>query len=201
MKTMKQITIAISLLLAFGQMSAQKLSYGLQGGANFAVQSSIGDLYNNDDVRVGFQAGGFGNYSFSDNFSLQTEVNYTQNGSQNEEVKNSYDYISVPVLANYSLTQSKNELWTLSLYAGPYVSFLVNAESEFDNKELSDIDLTGNTNETEFGVTYGFSVRHPVYNHNISLNVRFGMGLTDYDKNDSDPKNKYFGVGIAYELN
>jgi hypothetical protein len=200
MKTMKQITIAISLLLAFGQLNAQKLSYGIQAGANFAVQSSIGDLYNNDDIRVGYQAGGFGNYSLTDNFSLQTEVNYTQIGSQNDEVKNCYDYFSVPLLANYSLTQSKNEAWTLSLYAGPYVSFLVNAESVFENSEYSDIDLTDNTESTEFGVLYGFSVKRPIYNHNVSLNVRFGMGLTAYDVDDSDPRNKFFGIGLAYEL-
>ena len=197
---MKQITLVLSILLAYSQMNAQRITYGFQGGANFAVQSPIGDIYHNDDIKTGFNVGAFGNYSFNKVFSLQTELNYVQNGSQNEIAKNSYNYISIPVLANYCIPQKADVKWQINLFAGPNVSFLLKAEQKLSDNETSNMDLIDNTNNTEMGIVYGFSVKHPIQNHSVIFNFRFGLGLTPYDVNDSDPKNKYTGIGIGYEF-
>ena len=196
----KKITMALSMLLAYSQMNAQGITYGFQTSANIAVQSPIGDIYNNDDFKAGFNVGVFGNYNFNKAFGLQTELNYMQNGSQTEIVKNSYNYISVPVLVSYNLLQKANENWRINLYVGPYVSFLLNAERKYSDNETSNMDLVDNTNITELGVVYGFSVKHPIQNHYVVLNLRFGLGLTPYDVENSDPKNKHIGIGIGYEF-
>lgn len=200
MNNLSKLTVLVGAVLMSTSLMAQDFNYGVQGGANFAVQSSIGDIYDNDDIRSGFSAGAFVNYSFTEKFSLQTEINYDQKGSKYDNIENNYDYLSIPILASYELHKGNKTPWSLDFNVGPYASFLLSAETDFSNPELGTIDQVDNTNSAEFGMQAGFTVRYPINNQNVLLNLKYGMGLTAYDKDDSDPKNKFFGIGIGYEF-
>jgi len=201
MKTINRITFTLVLLSAFWSLSAQDFRFGIQAGTNFAVQGPIGDYYNNDEIRVGLHAGVFGNYSFNESIYLQTELNYDQKGAKDGDYKINYDYLSVPVLFNYSLGKSWKTPLRFNIYTGPYAAFLLNAESKIDNGEINEtLDLKDNTNNTEFGWITGFGMRYPINEQSILFNVRLGLGLSAFDKNDSEPKNKYIGVSLGYEF-
>ena len=201
MKTISRITLTLGLILTLGSLSAQDFKFGIQAGTNLAVQSPIGDYYNNEDIRAGLHAGVFGNYSFNESIYLQAELNYDQKGSQTKDATNKYDYVSVPVLFNYSLGKSWKTPLRFNIYAGPYASFLVNAETEFDTEELNEtIDMKDNTENTEFGIITGFGLRYPVKESSLMFNIRLGLGLTSVDKIDADPKNKYIGLSLGYEF-
>lgn len=201
MKTISKITLTLTLLVAFVNANAQNFRFGLQAGTNLAVQSPIGDYYNNDEIRVGLHAGIFGNYSFNESLYLQTELNYDQKGAKDGDFKINYDYLSVPVLFNYSLGKSWKTPLRFNIYTGPYAAFLLNAESKIDNGEIDETsDLKDFTNNTEFGWVTGFGMRYPINNQNLLFNIRLGLGLTSYDKNESDPKNKYIGLSLGYEF-
>jgi hypothetical protein len=60
--------------------------------------------------------------------------------------------------------------------------------------------MKDNTENTELGAIMGFGLRYPVKESNILFNVRLGLGLTSFDKNDADPKNKYIGLSLGYEF-
>lgn len=197
----KKITgIGLVLSLAFS-VNAQKINYGIKAGSNFSVQSEAGDLYNNDDIRTGLHFGAFGNYSLSEKFKLQTEINYDQKGSKYDNVTNSYEYISVPVLAKISLGKSLRTPLHFNVYAGPYAAFLINAETEMSGIENGQsIDKKDNTEDTEFGLVGGFSINYPISNSTIFLDFRLGLGLNNYDKNDEDLRNKYFGISLGLEF-
>jgi len=201
MKTINKITLTLGLILTLGSLSAQHVKFGIQAGTNLAVQSPIGDYYNNDEIRAGLHAGIFGNYHFNESLYLQAELNYDQKGSQTKDITNKYDYVSVPVLFNYSLGKSWKTPLRFNLYSGPYVSFLVNAESEIDTDEINEtFDVKDNTENVEFGIITGFGLRYPVKESNLLFDIRLGLGLSSFDKNEADPKNKYIGLSLGYEF-
>ncbi len=196
MKTINKITLTLGLVLAIGSLNAQNFKFGIQAGTNLAVQSPIGDYYNNEEIRAGLHAGFFGNYSMNDNIYLQAELNYDQKGSKADDATAKYDYISVPVLFNYSLGKSLKTPLRFNIYAGPYAAFLVSAKVEAN----SEIDMKDQTESTELGTIIGFGLRYPVKESNILFNIRLGLGLTSFDKNEADPKNKYIGLSLGYEF-
>ena len=203
MKTIKfrTLVLVLSLVMSVGAF-AQDFHYGIKGGANFAVQSEVADYFNNSDIRTGLHAGVYGNMSLNDKFSLQTEVNYEQKGSNSENVTSSYDYISVPVLVKYSLGKSDKTALTFNINAGPYVAFLLNAESEVNHGDgiTNTIDAKDNTENVEFGSIIGFGMAYPVGNKNLTFDIRLGLGLTAFDKDNSDLSNKYIGISLGYEF-
>lgn len=196
----KTIGLALTLGLAFS-LNAQKFNYGIKAGSNFAVQSKTGDLYNNEDIKTGFNVGAFGNLSLSENFKLQTEVNYNQKGSEYENITNYYEYLTVPILAKVSVGKSFRTPLHFDLYAGPYAGFLLNAETEISGSENNQtIDNKENTNDTEVGLMGGFSIIYPLNDSHIFLDFRLGLGLNDYDKNNDELRNKYFGISLGLEF-
>ncbi len=201
MKTLSRITLTVVLLSTIIGLNAQSFKYGVQAGSNFSVQSQIGDYYNNSDIRTGLHAGVFGNYSFNESITLQTEVSYDQKGSKTGTIKNNFDYVTVPVLIKYSLGKSWKTPLRFNIYTGPYVGFLINAESKNESAEVNETtDLKDATNKAEVGLISGFGIKYPVSNHNILFDVRLGLGFSPYDKVNYVPKNKYIGLSLGYEF-
>lgn len=198
MKTikMKAVLIMISVILAVS-VNAQELHYGIKAGTNFAVQSQVADYADNSEIRVGFTAGAFGNYSISNTFSLQAEINYEQKGGKTDEVKNRYDYLTVPVILKYSLGKSDNTPIRFNINAGPYAGYLLNSETEYDGNTT---DLNDDSESMEFGAVAGFGMEYPIANNSITLDLRLSLGLTGYEKDNSTPKNKYVGITLGYQF-
>jgi len=161
------------------------------------VQSDIASYFENDKIRTGLSAGLFANRILADNLDLQAEINYSQKGSKSATTVLKYDYIEIPVLLKYSLGKSDATDLKMNINGGPFASFLVNAESTFND---IDTDLSDSTEDVEFGVIAGLGFKYPVAKNNLVLDIRLGLGLTPYDKNDSDPNNKYFGITLGYEF-
>ena len=198
MKTLKIKSLVISLALLISvSVSAQNFHYGVKAGANFAVQSEIANYFDNNNIRTGLSVGAFGNYEINNWFSLQAEANYDQKGGKSENTVNKYDYITVPVLAKFSLGKSDKTKLKFNLNVGPYAGFLLGAESEVEDVT---VDLKDNTENFEIGAIAGFGMKYPIANNNIVFDLRLGLGLNSYDKNDSDPSNKYVGVTLGYEF-
>lgn len=198
MKVINLKTTVVALLLLIGlSASAQKVHYGVHAGANFAVQSEIAEYYSNNNIRTGLHAGIFGNYELSSKFALQMEANYDQKGGKYEDVIQKYDYISVPVLAKYSLGKSDLTALQFNINAGPYASYLINAEAEFNGIST---DLKSISKDFEFGVIAGFGMKYPIAKNALVFDLRLGLGLTDYETINSDPSNKYIGVSLGWEF-
>jgi hypothetical protein len=201
MKTTRSIFFFLCTILSIGNLSAQKFNFGVQVGSNFAVQSQIGDYYNNEDIRVGLHSGIFTKLALKNKVSIQAEINYDQLGSNSADVKNSYDYLNVPILVNYLLGKSDLTPLNFDLYAGPYAGYLLKAESHISTNEMEQTtDQKDNTNKFTGGIILGFGLRYPVENQNILLDIRLGLGLEPYDKANYEPKNKYIGISLGYQF-
>jgi outer membrane protein with beta-barrel domain len=196
----KVITVLI-VVLTVVSLNAQDFKYGVKAGANFSAQSELGDIFDNNEIRTGFNAGVYGNYSLNKRFSLQSELNYEQKGSDNDEAISKLDYLTIPVLANYSLGETRNSALNFSVYAGPYAGILLNSEMESDVEGITqDVDIDDQTENAEFGMVGGFIMKYPINEQSIFLDVRFALGLTSYDKNNSDLRNKTVGINLGFEF-
>lgn len=200
MRTIKTGSIIIILLFLSSGINAQKINYGIQGGLNGALQSKLGALYDNSDFRTSYRVGVFTNYELNDKFKAQVELNYDRRGSEDEEVLNSYDYLAVPILANYQLHKGMNTPWSFDVFLGPNTAFLINAKTSFDNKENQDIDQFDHTKKVELGAMGGFIVRYPILNNNLILNINYSLGLTRLNDLDSEVRNKIINLSIGYEF-
>jgi len=193
----------LGLFVALGTigMNAQDLHYGVKAGTNFSVQSEIGDLYNNNEFRTGLNAGIFGKYELSDKVFLQSEINYEQKGSSYKNTTAKFDYLTIPVLVGYSMGESGNSALKFNIYAGPYAGILINAESvvEIDGVDET-TDLKEQTNNAEIGIMGGFVVKYPINDKSIFLDFRLGLGLSPYDIDNNEPKNKYVGISLGLEF-
>jgi len=197
MKTLrKTLLIALTLTITTGVFS-QKVHYGIKAGSNFAVQSEIADYFENNQIRVGLSAGVFGNYAINKTMQLQAEVNYDQKGAKSEDVTAKYDYISVPLLFKYSLGKSDHTALKFNVNLGPYAAFLLNSELELEDQT---IDMADETENFEAGAILGFGMKYPVGNNHLLLDLRMGLGLTNFDKENEEPNNKYIGLTLGYEF-
>lgn len=152
---MKKTLLAGAMALAFGTLTAQDMSFGLRAGyARTAIQVEDPD----GEWKGGFTGGLFGNYAFSDKFSLQVEALYLQAGvikNSNLEMQLpvgplvyeysalgqttiSNDYIAVPVFGRYNIGSGG-----LQFDLGIQVGFLASSNLEWEG----DVTLTGPTGD------------------------------------------------------
>jgi len=202
MKKIQASLVALAMLLVFAMpASAQKFHYGIKAGLNGAVQSGIADYYDNSNIRYGLTAGLIGNYHFNDNMMLQAELDYDQKGSHSTNIDTKYDYISVPVLFDYSFGHTYHTKLSVHLNAGPYIAFLANAKkTEKINGVDQTTDMMAGSNKVEAGALFGVGFRQPVGKHFLFWDVRLTIGLSHFDKADSQSNNKMIGVTMGYEL-
>lgn len=202
MKTNKKYSLLLALIIGLTtNLEAQNFKYGVNAGTNFSVQSETGDLYNNDDIKQGWHAGIYVNYYLTENLSLQAELNYDQKGSENANISNTYEYLSVPILAKWSLGKSNITPLNFNLYAGSYFGILAAAKRNLKNIENTEtIDIKSNSESNEFGLLGGFGISYPIKSSSILLDFRIGLGLNSFDKSDNQLRNKYFGINLGYEF-
>jgi outer membrane immunogenic protein len=194
--------------LAFAQQ------FGVKGGMNVSSLSEGSNIIDQTE-KISFNAGVFYNVPVAKNFSVQTEILYSELGSKVTLGDNSYSpeysrnlgYISAPVMFQYNATPR------FYLEAGPQVSVLVSANDKLesdlilidnnleliDNNLELDTDRSNNYSTFDFGVGLGAGY---YFTPNLGLTARYTVGLTDIIKNNTgdNVKNNLFQVGLAYKF-
>lgn len=194
--------------MAQGYSSPDKKSFaegGIKGGVN------ISNLYvkdvNDENARVGFHVGLYGQLFASEVFAIQPEVNYSTKGNKivtnqgviDQTTKFNLNYIDVPVLAVFKLGKA------VEIHAGPYWAYLVGAnidtegdlddgfyEIDRDNFENWDFGLAG-------GIGFNFGA--------TQLGARYNYGLRDIAKSSGaramlgNSKNSVGQIYLAVNLN
>jgi hypothetical protein len=121
--------ISILILHATAAFS-QELSYGLKGGLNFsdvAISHYINpDAESNFKVKAGLHAGVYASALLSKDFSLASELLYSNKGVKAGNRIN-LNYINLPVLIQYNLSQKS------LIEGGPEIGYLFSARSRYGN--------------------------------------------------------------------
>lgn len=194
------------MFLGLQNMSAQESVYfGVKGGINISTfkGDGFGD-FNNPDPLTSFNLGLLAEIPVSDKFSVQPEVLYSGQGFDLESKSNArdaeyqLDYINIPVLAKYYLTDG------LSLEAGPQVGFLVNSEIDTNPRgDGGDVPLNEDQfNKVDLSLALGASYK---FRGGFFVNARYNFGLSDvYDDSfsnffsNSDVKHSVLQGGIGF---
>ena len=195
---MKKLLFVLSTFIgvhSFAQTSVT--TFGAKGGVNFSSISNKG--YDDTKTRTGFHAGLFANMPISDNFSIQPEVLYSQEGAKVTRTYNSakissklnLDYVQVPIM--FQVRPVKQ----FYIEAGPQFGFLVNAKAKGDlavgnnNVANTTLDVKDQTKSFNFGLGAGLGYD---ITENIGIGARYNFGLSDINKNGNtninNPDNK-----------
>lgn len=215
MKNIEKISLAVLLLLGFTTISNAQINdaaaqFGVKGGANFS------NLYNDDvddnNVLTSFNAGVYATLPLTDFMAIQPEVLYSRKGAEmvynnafvSGTAKFKLNYIEVPVLLKVNLAKN------LSVHAGPYFSYLVDAQitnetdsGSFDFEETYDND---DFNKFDAGLAAGIGLDFDKF----GIGVRYNYGLSTVGKERTiagqtytipDGKNSNLSLYLAVQLN
>lgn len=216
-------TIALAFV-AFAVSAQVQISVGPRVGinlANFSVddEEEIGEL----DNRLGFLAGVVGEFRFSENLALQSELGFIQKGAKSEfsfedpqlgtiseEANFIFNYLEVPVLFKAGTSFGQVRLDGL---IGPSFGYAMSAKGkykttiggeteeeeesiDFDDEGISRFDLG-----LQFGAILGIDLSETAQ---IFVDGRYLLGLSNLneDSEDGDIKNKglAFSAGVLFDL-
>lgn len=206
MKTTCMMGILTLLFLSGAVVSstAQDRRMGIKGGLN--LSNLYVDDVDDENARVGFHVGVYGQIVSTETFAIQPELLYTTKGSESEwnglidqTVKFNLNYLELPVLAVFKLGESAE------IHIGPYFSYLLgaNIDTEGDlggtNEELD----RDNFKSFDFGLSGGFGLNFGA----VQIGARYNYGLSEIADSDAadlllgDAKNSCAQVYVALNLN
>ncbi|WP_430409593.1 porin family protein [Kordia sp.] len=176
----KQLLITLFCFVCICITNAQEITkpVGKQTTFGFKVGLSgnhFGNQFNDSFTGVEFYAGLFLETSLSENFSIQNELLFST-------FTDSYDFIEVPILLKYKISDK------FSLFAGPKLDFLINESNDlFQFKPLGI--------SAEIGVQYNISKRFFLegrYSHSFTKQVNVRSGSSEA------LRTLRFGVGFRF---
>jgi len=173
--------MAVVLTAAFANAQDKKgsgdsMSFGVKGGLNsFTVTNSTGAK-----SKIGFQLGGFAEFKVSDKFSVQPELMYTAQGTKNDVATLNLNYINIPVIAKYFVTED------ISIQAGPQIGFLMSAK--YDGTDVKD-----SFKSMDYGLNLGAGYN---LNENMSLDLRYYIGLAQLQKDLATGESASHNAGL-----
>ena len=138
--------------------------------------------------RVGFTAGLEGEIYATNWLGIALGLNYAQQGWKFNDVKCKYDYLNVPLVADFYVARG------LALKTGVQLGFLMNAKWD-------DLNVKDDCNKTNFSIPIGISYEFS----NVVLDLRYNVALSKVNKNATD-NYKYrsdlvqFTIGYKFEL-
>jgi len=168
-KLFTALLLSAATLPVFSQQKGN-FEFGLNAGLNLSTVTSGSET--NKDYRTGLLAGVYGDYFFSEEWSIKAKVSYDQKGWNNGylefedySIQTNYqlDYLTVPVMANWHFGHTKN--WYINL--GPYAGFLLSAKESTMGLDLKPIART-----VDIGLALGIGVKIP-----LSSKVKFLVEL------------------------
>ena len=204
-KIFSVICMATLFSLAFHQqVTAQAGRSGIKGGLN--MSNLYLDNVNDQNARIGFNIGVFGQLFSSETFALQPELLYSTKGSTaqyggaiNQEISYNLNYLDMPVLAVFKLGDVGE------IHLGGYASYLLNANISYkgDFANGSDPIDKDNLKSFDYGISGGLAANFG----KAQVGARYNFGVVKIANSNAarsvigDAKNSCAQVFIAFALN
>ena len=200
------IVIVVLLCVVMSQKaSAQEIGRaGFKGGLN--VSNLYIDDVTDENARLGFNLGVYGQVFSSDAFALQPELLFTTKGSRNQydgffdqEVKYNLNYIELPVLAVFKLGE------LVEIHAGAYASYLLSANISYEGDFSNGVDEIDKDKlkSFDYGLVGGLGVNFGP----VQIGARYNYGLVKIANSNEaesvigDAKNSCAQLYVAFNLN
>lgn len=191
---MKKILLMAAMMIATLTASAQNTSLKIYAGVSLADITNI----TGHDYKAGFIGGAEVEYRASNLIGISGGLFYSMQGSSINNPKieinggkfdAKYNYLNVPVLVNFHVTQG------LVLKTGLQPGFLLSAKE-------GDYDVKSSLNKVDLSIPVGIGYE---FNNGLMLDARYNCGMTKLYKNDNrdDDKssnNSVFQFTIGYKF-
>ena len=193
-KLMMIAVMAIFAMTASAQNTNREVgAFTLQPKVGLAIGSFSGEYITvggkvENKKRVGFTAGLEGEIYATNWLGIALGLNYAQQGWKFNDVKCKYDYLNVPLVADFYVARG------LALKTGVQLGFLMNAKWD-------DLNVKDDCNKTNFSIPIGISYEFS----NVVLDLRYNVALSKVNKNATD-NYKYrsdlvqITIGYKFEL-
>jgi hypothetical protein len=203
--------IAILLVTGTTKTSAQGFSLGFKAAASFSYLSHFDNQEGLRTRSPHIMAGGglIGNVGFSELLSLQFEVLYEQKGEDykmtfmdiTEKVKLSMDYLTLPVLLEFS-----HDFGNFRLFGGlgPYIGYALGGKIKVADSTMKIEFGKNNFNRFDVGASVNLGGGLKVGNGHIFLDLRYNYGFMDIYQPETKPDgykthcNRNFVASIGY---
>jgi len=197
--------VILLLFIAFSsrvqaQASDNVWSIGLEAGPSF---SKYGQDASSSDFKTGFLLGANLNYSIRNTYGFTGKLLYAQKGAKQGNVKQTLNYIEVPIVARAFF--NRDGKFRPNLFAGPSFGFLTGAKSKTGSADRVDIDNYESIFKTfDFGLTGGIGLNYEIVpDTRILVDFRYTHGLTDIAESAASKVNNQsiaitagFSIGI-----
>jgi opacity protein-like surface antigen len=211
MKRIPVLSLALILLLSAGA-AAGAVDFGIKGGVN--ISNVYGDDVDEDAKwKTGFKGGAFLDLGIARTFAVRPELLFVQDGSKSGflggDLYLKFNYLQVPVLAVVDLPVGGSLM--PFLFAGPYISFLLDSELELKvDDESATKGLKDYTKSTDTGFVFGAGLDFGLGQGRFSIEGRYDLGLGEFDDGiaegllgiedagRSDGKNQSWTIMIGY---
>jgi len=212
---MKKIIFVALLALGFAfSANAQKIGYGVQLGGNLSGISQDPEAIDLS-TKLGFQVGGFVDYSFANNLFLKANVLFVTKGASYEgtimgakvNLTMNPMYIQVPIVIGYGFNVGDN----FKIYAnvGPYIAYGIGGKTTTEisgtgtseDGETSEDFFTTDVSKFDFGARLGLGVE--IYKSFI-IGFDYDLGLSNMNtasnSGDYSVKNYTMGLTLGYRF-
>ena len=202
------VALSLFVLLAFVPqiLNAQKGEFGVRFMPTISsldVQSSSGGQISGD-ATVGFGAGIFLGFNFSDNFGLQGEAIYsTLNQKYTEddvEKEIKLEYINIPLLLSFNTGKLKPV--NFNVVAGPQIGISVGSELFTSDGGDPDNEAVLSVKKGDLGFAYGAGFDfglNAAKTFRVGLGFRGVYGLIDIsDNSNNNSTNSYYVLDKAH---
>jgi len=184
----KLLLCAAVAVFAFANVNAQEVKFGAKAGVNFA--SIGGDDTDDVDGLTSFHVGGVAEIMFSDKFSFQPELLYSEKGFSVDDIDYKLNYISLPLMAKYYVAEG------FSIEAGPQVGFLMSAKATDGD---DDVDIDDVISSVDFGVGVGVGYK---LDSGLNFAARYNLGLSNINdfegSDDFKNQNNVIQLSVGY---
>lgn len=177
---------------------------GIKGGIN--VSNLYVDNATDENARLGFNLGVYGQLFSTDAFALQPELLYSTKGSKvvyggpfNQEIQYNLNYIDLPVLAVIKIGESAE------IHLGGYASYLLDANISYKGDLVNGVDQIDKDNlkSYDYGLVGGMGINFG----SIQVGARYNYGLVTLADSDAartwigNSKNSNAQLFVAFNLN
>jgi hypothetical protein len=199
------ITTFICLTVSLQLAAQSNARMGVKGGLN--VSNLFIDNVDDENARIGFHIGLYGQLFASETFAIQPELLYSTKGSKeqyssgtlNQEIQYNLNYIDLPVLAVFKLGEQ------VELHAGGYASYLLNVNVSYEGDLVNGTDEVDKDNlkSYDYGLVGGLGFN---FGTGFQIGARYNYGLVKIADSDGakaligDARNSNAQIFVAFNF-
>lgn len=191
----KSIISTVILCLSVIATSAQKYKIGIKAGVN---ASKISGTSFNDEFKLSYHAGVFGEFEINKKLGIQPEIIFSQSQGSvvntgtvlvftNTNFDYSLNYINIPLLLRYKIGK------VLVLNAGPQYSILLNDDTKLYYNSVKSAFKSG-----DFAIVGGLQLEFKY----LRVYARYNIGLDNVNdlNNNENWKSQQIQAGIGFKF-